>query len=253
MVASLATTAPTQFLDAGGTRFAYRRFGTSAGTPLIFTQHFMGNRRRPRLHLPHHGAHPRPGQPRQRRDRRRIPGRRPGVGLSTRGQLRLPRRDRPARPRRQRQQRHRHTDNQLLPPLPAPPRRRADPAPRLRPRRPLPVRQPLRPPGHRLPRPPTARHRYPHVTALAGRGGLLSETGPIGPCLDHIRAGGETVPGRHRGRGPARSGSPAREDDGADRPERLLGDHLARMINRLVEPTTGVRRAGRRGPRSAAL
>jgi pimeloyl-ACP methyl ester carboxylesterase len=38
-----ATTAPTQFLDVGGTRFAYRRFGTPAGTPLVFTQHFMGN------------------------------------------------------------------------------------------------------------------------------------------------------------------------------------------------------------------
>ena len=43
MVASPATTAPTQFLDIGGTRFAYRRFGTPAGTPLVFTQHFMGN------------------------------------------------------------------------------------------------------------------------------------------------------------------------------------------------------------------
>ena len=43
MIASLATTAPTQFLDIGGTRFAYRRFGTTAGTPLVFIQHFMGN------------------------------------------------------------------------------------------------------------------------------------------------------------------------------------------------------------------
>ena len=43
MVASLATTAPTQFLDIGGTRFAYHRFGTPTGTPLVFTQHFMGN------------------------------------------------------------------------------------------------------------------------------------------------------------------------------------------------------------------
>src|ERR1700745_155643 len=43
MVTSFATTAPTQFLDIGGTRFAYRRFGTPSGTPLVFTQHFMGN------------------------------------------------------------------------------------------------------------------------------------------------------------------------------------------------------------------
>ncbi|HJY67051.1 MAG TPA: hypothetical protein VJ254_10020 [Streptosporangiaceae bacterium] len=43
MITSLATTAPTQFLDIGGTRFAHRRFGTPSGTPLVFTQHFMGN------------------------------------------------------------------------------------------------------------------------------------------------------------------------------------------------------------------
>jgi pimeloyl-ACP methyl ester carboxylesterase len=43
MIASLATTAPNQFLDVGGTRFAYRRFGTPSGTPLVLTQHFMGN------------------------------------------------------------------------------------------------------------------------------------------------------------------------------------------------------------------
>src|SRR5580704_14758752 len=43
MIASLATTAPTRFLDIGGTRFAYRRVGTPVGTPVVFTQHFMGN------------------------------------------------------------------------------------------------------------------------------------------------------------------------------------------------------------------
>ena len=43
MPPSLAITAPTQFLEAGGIRFAYRRFGTPAATPLVFTQHFMGN------------------------------------------------------------------------------------------------------------------------------------------------------------------------------------------------------------------
>jgi pimeloyl-ACP methyl ester carboxylesterase len=35
-------TAATQFLDAGGTRFAYRRFGTPGRPPLVFFQHFMG-------------------------------------------------------------------------------------------------------------------------------------------------------------------------------------------------------------------
>ncbi len=35
-------TAPTQFVDAAGVRFAYRRFGKSAGVPLIFNMHFTG-------------------------------------------------------------------------------------------------------------------------------------------------------------------------------------------------------------------
>jgi pimeloyl-ACP methyl ester carboxylesterase len=35
-------TAATQFVDAGGTRFAYRRFGTPGRPPLVFFQHFMG-------------------------------------------------------------------------------------------------------------------------------------------------------------------------------------------------------------------
>jgi pimeloyl-ACP methyl ester carboxylesterase len=35
-------TAPTQFVEANGTRFAYRRFGTDTGTPLLFLQHFRG-------------------------------------------------------------------------------------------------------------------------------------------------------------------------------------------------------------------
>src|SRR6478672_10018118 len=34
-------TAPTQFVDAAGIRFAYRRFGKS-GVPLVFNMHFMG-------------------------------------------------------------------------------------------------------------------------------------------------------------------------------------------------------------------
>jgi pimeloyl-ACP methyl ester carboxylesterase len=35
-------TAPTQFIEAGGVRYAYRRFGTSDGTPVVFLQHFRG-------------------------------------------------------------------------------------------------------------------------------------------------------------------------------------------------------------------
>lgn len=36
-------TAPTQFIDAKGTRLAYRRFGQPSGVPLVFFQHFAGN------------------------------------------------------------------------------------------------------------------------------------------------------------------------------------------------------------------
>src|ERR1700749_1452728 len=35
-------TAPTQFAEARGIRFAYRRFGRPGGTPLVFVNHFMG-------------------------------------------------------------------------------------------------------------------------------------------------------------------------------------------------------------------
>jgi pimeloyl-ACP methyl ester carboxylesterase len=36
-------TAPTQFADVDGVRFAYRRFGNPRGTPIVLLQHFMGN------------------------------------------------------------------------------------------------------------------------------------------------------------------------------------------------------------------
>jgi pimeloyl-ACP methyl ester carboxylesterase len=35
-------TAPTQFIEANGIRFAYRRFGKKGGVPLVFNMHFMG-------------------------------------------------------------------------------------------------------------------------------------------------------------------------------------------------------------------
>lgn len=35
-------TAPTQFIEAAGIRFAYRRFGVSTGIPLLFFMHFTG-------------------------------------------------------------------------------------------------------------------------------------------------------------------------------------------------------------------
>ena len=40
-------TAPTQYAEAGGTRFAYRRFGAPGRPPLVFFQHFMGTMTRP--------------------------------------------------------------------------------------------------------------------------------------------------------------------------------------------------------------
>ena len=36
-------TAPTRFVEAGGIRFAYRRFGNPIGMPIVLLQHFMGN------------------------------------------------------------------------------------------------------------------------------------------------------------------------------------------------------------------
>jgi Predicted hydrolases or acyltransferases (alpha/beta hydrolase superfamily) len=35
-------TAPTQFVEANGIRFAYRRFGKQGGLPLVFNQHYTG-------------------------------------------------------------------------------------------------------------------------------------------------------------------------------------------------------------------
>jgi pimeloyl-ACP methyl ester carboxylesterase len=44
MSAETHDTAPTQFLEASGIRFAYRRFGASGGrVPVVFFQHFRGN------------------------------------------------------------------------------------------------------------------------------------------------------------------------------------------------------------------
>jgi pimeloyl-ACP methyl ester carboxylesterase len=35
-------TAPTQFVEANGIRFAYRRFGKAGGAPLVFHMHYLG-------------------------------------------------------------------------------------------------------------------------------------------------------------------------------------------------------------------
>ena len=36
------TAAPTKFLQAGSETYAYRRFGSGSGLPLLFLQHFTG-------------------------------------------------------------------------------------------------------------------------------------------------------------------------------------------------------------------
>src|SRR5260370_27780785 len=38
-----ATTVPTEFVEANGIRFAYRRWGKRSGLPLVFNQHFIGD------------------------------------------------------------------------------------------------------------------------------------------------------------------------------------------------------------------
>jgi len=43
MTAHTHDTVPTEFVEANGIRFAYRRFGATSGVPLVFFQHFMGN------------------------------------------------------------------------------------------------------------------------------------------------------------------------------------------------------------------
>ena len=36
-------TAPTQFVEANGIRFAYRRFGKAGGVPIVFNLHYIGH------------------------------------------------------------------------------------------------------------------------------------------------------------------------------------------------------------------
>src|SRR4051794_98709 len=36
-------TTKTEFIEAGGIRFAFRRFGAATGTPVVLLQHFTGN------------------------------------------------------------------------------------------------------------------------------------------------------------------------------------------------------------------
>src|SRR5712671_6403090 len=43
MMSHAHRTAPTQFVEANGIRFAYRRFGKPDGVPLVFNQHFTGS------------------------------------------------------------------------------------------------------------------------------------------------------------------------------------------------------------------
>src|SRR3982074_1149282 len=42
MVIHTHQTAPTQFVEANGIRFAYRRFGNAGGVPIVFNLHYIG-------------------------------------------------------------------------------------------------------------------------------------------------------------------------------------------------------------------
>src|ERR1700704_5526383 len=42
MAKATHVTAPTRFVEANGIRYAYRRFGSESGTPLVFLQHCRG-------------------------------------------------------------------------------------------------------------------------------------------------------------------------------------------------------------------
>jgi pimeloyl-ACP methyl ester carboxylesterase len=42
MIMTKHNTAPTQFVDVNGTRYAYRRFGRATGTPILLFHHFIG-------------------------------------------------------------------------------------------------------------------------------------------------------------------------------------------------------------------
>ena len=42
MTADTHQTASTQFVEANGIRFAYRRFGKAGGLPIVFNQHYLG-------------------------------------------------------------------------------------------------------------------------------------------------------------------------------------------------------------------
>ena len=47
----LHTTAPMQFVEAGGIRYAYRPFGRKEGVPLLFMEHFRGGMDHNRMEL----------------------------------------------------------------------------------------------------------------------------------------------------------------------------------------------------------
>ena len=47
----LHTTAPTQFVEAGRIRYAYRPFGRKEGVPLLFMEHFRGGMDHNRVEL----------------------------------------------------------------------------------------------------------------------------------------------------------------------------------------------------------
>lgn len=61
------TTAPTEYLTAGDNTYAYRRFGSGTGTPLLFLQHFTGTLDNWDPFVTHHLSTLRPPRPRRSR------------------------------------------------------------------------------------------------------------------------------------------------------------------------------------------
>jgi pimeloyl-ACP methyl ester carboxylesterase len=43
MATNTHETTPNRFIEAGGTKYAYRRFGAAHGVPMVFLQHFRGS------------------------------------------------------------------------------------------------------------------------------------------------------------------------------------------------------------------
>ena len=162
---SQSNTEPTRFVEAGGTRFAYRRFGDPIGTPIVLLQHFMGNLDNYDPAITEALAMGRDAPLFRKvytpQDLMWLPiffspsdafSGRPRVGSGCTGQLRLPQANPPRGACGQRQRRHRRPHGQLVHPPAEPAKRRADPLSGLEPRIAVSVHRTVQPVRDRLPR-----------------------------------------------------------------------------------------------------